>query len=186
MANGKTLEKLQEEQTEMLATAHDLGLEVPDELKAEFTDVKAGKAMCASLNKMIQEFTATKEPVDTEEALDVSNDEPKKETKKVKKATVAKKTTAKKAKKAVAKKGRRVAAKKAATNGAGRKRAALDENAKITWVGEGVPGREGSARWKRIENLKKHGGKTVGTFLKSSIGKPGTLRWCVNNGLVKI
>ena len=86
--NGKTLEELQETHAEMLATAHETGLEVPEELREEFTDVKAGGTICNLLDKMIKEHVAS----DDEEA-EVATKE-----------TEVKKATVKKAKKAPAKK----------------------------------------------------------------------------------
>jgi hypothetical protein len=204
----KTLEELQEQHTEMLASAHDIGLEVPEELRAEFTDEKAGVAICNALDKLIKENVA--EDDEGEEGAEAApppkakaprkakakvaavttvDEDEIKETKVKAKKAVAKKTTAKKA---VAKKAKKTVAaakkngngKAAAANGNGKGRSRFDEDAKIQWVGEEIPGREGTGRYQRIENVKKHGGKTVATYLKSGPSK--TLRWCVNNGLAKV
>lgn len=50
----KTLEQLQETHSEMLATAHDLGLELPTELTLDFTDAGAGAAICSNIDALIR------------------------------------------------------------------------------------------------------------------------------------
>jgi hypothetical protein len=52
----KTLEQLQEEHAEMLATSYDIGLEVPEELKADFADAGAGATINSALDALIREY----------------------------------------------------------------------------------------------------------------------------------
>lgn len=51
--NDMTLEQLQTQHAEMIATAHDLGMNVPDDLKQDFRTVEAGSAVVDSLNALI-------------------------------------------------------------------------------------------------------------------------------------
>lgn len=196
---AKTLEQLQETHSEMLATANDVGVEVPEELRETFSDAKAGATICRLLDKLIKEknvVAASEETVNSEEAAEEAV--PTAKETKVKKAKVlkaprsavlnpAKKKAASAAKAAKAKgKKSAVVAKKANGNGA-TKRPGLDPDAKIVWAKDKeIPGREGSARWKRIANVQKYAGKTVGEWQKSSVAKSGTLRWTMANGLVKL
>jgi len=200
MAN-KTLEQVQETHSEMLATANDMGLEVPEELRDTFTDAKAGVAICKALDKIIKEKVAeSEEPVNTEEAAEeAAPTEEAKETK-VKKAKAVKtpksavlnpaKKKAASAAKALKAKGKSAVKKavkaKAKTNGAA-KRPGLESDAKVVWAKDKeVPGREGSARWKRIAHVQKSSGKTVAECLKANVARSGTLRWCIANGFAKV
>ena len=208
----KKLEELQEDHSQMLATAVDLGIELPEELKADFTDAGAGATICSNLDALIRAHQTGRETAkplaedDDKSDTDVSS-KPKSASKKKPKAAAKAATTekprpsgtAKKAapkdsgsqqqekpvaktaaKKATAKK----AAKKKATGNARKAVAAFDEKAKITKTGKDNPAREGSGKFDRIANVLAHNGKTVGTYLTK--GKVGTLRWCVNKGLVKV
>lgn len=197
----KKLEDLQETHSEMLATAHDMGIEVPEELRADFSDAGAGASIVAALDALIKEGVvkddgaghtapasqkkpakkrapaAKKTKPSEEDAADpVDVDPPTKEKQVAKKAA---KTNARKpvAKKAATKK----AAKKA---GGGGRRTAFADDAKITRTGKDNPAREGSGRYKRIQNVLSHNGKTVKTY--RATGKGGTLGWCVKAGLVKV
>jgi hypothetical protein len=201
MAN-KTLEQVQETHSEMLATANDMGLEVPEELRDTFTDAKAGVAICKALDKIIKEKVAESEvKADTEEAAEeaVVPTEEAKETK-VKKAKAVKtpksavlnpaKKKAASAAKALKAKGKsavKKAVKAKVTNGSGKKRPGLEADAKVVWAKDKeIPGREGSARWKRIAHVQKSSGKTVAECLKANVARSGTLRWCIANGFAKV
>lgn len=195
----KTLEELQETHSEMLATASDVGLEVPEELKGSITDAGAGETITRNLDALIREHQAKKSvategekeqgtaatsesstkkpqrPKRASAATTKAQDDPEPNTREtsIMSATAKKANGKSKPKKAAAK------AKKA-----GGKRSLFATDAKITWLGKDNPARDGSGKHDRIENVRKHGGKTVATFL--SRGKHGTLGWCVKNGLAKV
>lgn len=197
----QTLEGMQETHSEMLATAHDLGLELPEELKADFTDMGAGAAILASIDTMIRAKTSGKKGVATDaKGEHNAPSSPKKaaakKASKPKKSVAAKETAtessgseteekqqvaSKTAKKTKAKK----TAKKAASANS-RKRVAFDEAAKIVATGKENPSSLDSGKGQRIQNVLKHNGKTVKTYLSTGKGKKGTLGWCVANGLVKV
>lgn len=61
----KTLEQLQEEHSEMLATAAELGVRVPVELTTDFTSAEVGGTVCSNLDALIRKFR---------EGLDQSDD----------------------------------------------------------------------------------------------------------------
>lgn len=194
MSAEKTLEELQETHSEMLATAVDIGLEVPDELKADFTDPGAGATIVSNLDALIREHRQ-KNGVAAED--EVRQNAPPKKVKKTK-ATKTKKpaprpepaeqkkedtTVASKPAKKTAKK---TAAKKSASANA-RTRVSFAEDAKISRVaGKENPAKKGSGKAARIDNVLRHNGKTVKTYLTTGKGKSGTLGWCVKSGLVKV
>lgn len=196
MAEKKTLEQLQETHSEMLATAADIGFEVPEELKADITDLAAGGAIVAALDTAIREFrkgvAGDNEGSDTVAA---SPSKPKKTVTKTKPAAdvpppIKEKTVAKKAvkkaaavKKAPAKKA--AAAKPAKKASAPVARASFSDDAKITWLGKDNPAREKSGRHERIELVRKANGKSVKTF-RAGKGRGSTLSWCVKQGLAKV
>lgn len=196
----KTLEQLQEQHSEMCATAHDLGMTVPLELTTDFTSVEVGSTVVSNLDALIRKF---REGLDEAEKVknvlaedDVKSDTVSPSSKKRTKKTTTKKdgavpsteqgvTTVAKAatKKAAPKKGAtKKAAKKSAakTNGTnGTKRPAFDDGAKIAWgAGKENPAREGTGRHDRIEAVRKANGKTVKTFIAAK-GNPTTLKNCV-------
>jgi len=185
----KTLEELQELHSEMLATASDLGLEVPEDLKMNFTDQSVGATVCSNLDALIREHRAKGEvAADQGEAHNgaASPSEPAEPAPRAKKPRRAKpaaepkqekepmpsKTTKSKARGKV----------KGKTTG---KRPAFAADAKITWTGKDNPARAGSGRHKRIEGVRKASGKTVDKYQQGG-GRAGTLGWCVKRGLVKV
>lgn len=204
----KTLEQLQETHSEMLATAHDLGLELPTELTLDFTDAGAGAAICSNIDALIRAHREGREVLagdDDKGHNDESSSAPKKPKRASSSQKKAKKPADKKsagtnteektdvakspAKKSAAKK----AAKKKSTanartkaGGSGKQRATFAEDAKITATGKENPSSLDSGKGQRIANVLKHNGKTVKTYLSTGKGKRGTLGWCVANGLVKV
>lgn len=198
--NAETLEQVQERHAEMLATAADIGLQVPEELKTDFTDAVAGQAIASNLDALIREYqskTTTDKGLAEDDAREHNDASPPKVAKKASnkpKKTAVKKTAAtsgsnKAEEKQVAKATKKTAAKKTAKKSASdNARKGVDryaDEAKITKTGKDNPAREGSGKYDRIANVLKHNGKTVKTY-KASGGKGGTLGWCVKNGLVKV
>lgn len=209
MAEKKTLEQLQETHSEMLATSADIGFEVPEELKADITDLAAGGAIVAALDTAIREFrkgvagdnegsdTVAASPSKPKSKKTVTKTKPaaddvpppikeKTVTKKAVKKAAVKKAPAK-AKPAAAKPAAAKPAKKAsAPKGAGAvARASFSDDAKITWLGKDNPAREKSGRHERIELVRKANGKSVKTF-RAGKGRGSTLSWCVKQGLAKV
>jgi hypothetical protein len=94
----KTLEQLQEEHSEMCATAADLGMTVPKDLTTDFDSVEVGATVVANLDALIRKF---REGLDEEDAggdepqNDLAVDDAEVQTKAPKK-TAAKKPKAKK------------------------------------------------------------------------------------------
>lgn len=211
----KNLEQLQETHSEMLATAADLGLELPEELKADFTEVQAGQTILSALDTLIREHLGKGLANDDKKGQSASAlPKPKKSasaktTKKPSAKTIKKSPSAKEpadtaaepadvdppeqestvaAKKpsTKAKKGTsKKASSKAATANA-RTRSSFDEKSKIVKTGKENPAREKSGKYNRIDNVLKHNGKTVGLYLGAGKGKTGTLSACVKLGLVKV
>lgn len=194
----KTLEELQEQHSEMLATAGDLGMSVPSDLKETFTDPVVGKTIVSNLDSLIREFRKAKKEEKTQGSGDVvetptdarpaalASTRKKSSPKPKKKTTLSKKVEVEEQQQEKSTMAKKAAKKKAARSSArGGSRTKLDPTKKIVWKnGDEIPGREGSARYKRIAGVKSASGKTVETFLKS--GKSGTLAWCVKNGLAKV
>ena len=181
------IEQLQEAHSDMLATAGDLGMEVPPELQVEFDDPAKGNVLCDKLHDAIEKFSKGLNEKDTgaEKKAAATTATPKTKKASVKK-TSAKKAAAKPAKeKKVAKK----AAKKAAPKKGAAKKVGVkktdDLEKKITVVKKEHPFREGSGKAKRVDKLFAHSGKTVGAFLKAG-GKRSTLSKCVSLKLVKV
>lgn len=202
MTKKKTLGQLQETHSEMCATAHDLGMKVPEEMTVDFTTAEEGEVICSNLDTLIRKF---KEGLDTGDtaagsenslAVDANkSDTAPTKTTTTKKATKAKtaeakptgedKVAKKAAKKAPAKK---AAAKKngSAAKKTGGTRVKFDDGAKITWAtGKENPAREGTGRFDRIEVVRKSNGKTVKTFLAGK-GNPVTLKNCVAGKLCTV
>jgi hypothetical protein len=226
---------------EMLATAHDIGYKVPDNLLVETEKADELRPIIPSLHQEIVAFHAaakekaaakpTKEkapaktkakPKKSAEKVPETSAEPETapitKTKKAPKkaaapasqkeqstveesstmANTAKKTTktagagkggkgaapAAKSAKGVAKK----AAKKGAADNARTPvaRSKHSPEAKITVKLTENPTREGSGRYDRVQNLIKHNGKTVAQFLKSDLGKSGTLNYALEQGWITI
>jgi hypothetical protein len=63
----KTFEQLQEEHSEMLATANDLGMKVPDDLTVDFDTWEAGNTVCSNLDALIRNFRAGLDASDEDE-----------------------------------------------------------------------------------------------------------------------
>jgi len=195
MVAERTIEQLQEDHAEMLATAHDMGLDVPEELQAEFSEVAAGRAIVDNLDALIREKrgdggknvlaaddgeehkgTAKKRPKKAKQKAPASESKPQEtEVTEASKKAPTKKKVAKK-----------TPAKKAAKKGAvGVSR--FSDDAKITWMGKDNPAREGTSRFDKIETVRKHNGKTVKTYKAARDGKGGgTLSLCVKMGLAKV
>lgn len=199
--------------SEMLATAHDLKFSVPDALLVETQDPAKLREVIPPLHEELKKFhselknkpaeakapkpikvakeTATKAAAKTKAKESTKPAAPAKqkapEQEKTDMAATAK--TAKTAKKAApkaakgAKKGGKAAADNART-AVGRSKFTDDQ--KITVKFKDIPAREGSEVYNRLLNLQKHNGKTVGQFLKSSLGKSSTLANSVRQGWISI
>jgi hypothetical protein len=211
MAKKKTLEQLQEEHSEMLATATDLGMKIPEEFTVDFATAEAGAAVCSNLDALIRQFRSGIDEQDAKKgvAADVAESDnvtsvksPKSKKTSAKKSTKAapaeaaetsgEATVAKTAKKATAKKATKKpaakkAVKKAASKGNGAARGSrFPDEAKITWgAGKKNPAREGGGRAERIEKVIKSSGKTVKAFIAGG-GNPQTLRNCVKAKLCTV
>lgn len=201
--------------TDMLATAHDLGYKVPDELLIESENPDELRKVIEPLDKGIKEFHAellkapvkpkATDTVKTASSHTLKASELKKP--KAKKAAPKKpaepavqkgkkeKTMAKAAKsvaepKAAAKVAKKVAKKKAAKKAASSNArvgvSRFTGDEKITLKIKENPAREGSGKFDRMANLMKHGGKTVKTFLASKLGRSSTLHNAVKAGYISI
>lgn len=126
-----SLNKLRAVHSDLLATASDLELNVPDRLVVEFFDARVGQKLCKELHALIEKGRHTVRP-------------------KQKEATVAKKAkkAAKKAKTA------KTAKKKATGRG-------FPEDAKIKVLVSENPLRKGTGRFERVAKMLKSGGKTI-------------------------
>ncbi len=67
----KTLEKLQEDHSEMCATAADLGMKVPADLTVDFDSVEVGATVCDNLDALIRQFRQGLEEEEQQELLEV-------------------------------------------------------------------------------------------------------------------
>lgn len=207
MTTERTLESVQETHSEMLATAADLGVKVPEELKADFSELQVGENICSALDTLIREHKKglANDDGSGQTAQSTTKSKPAK-----KRAGAGSKTTRKSSSKkqadtaanpadvdppnskesTVAKTAKKTkTAKKAASANArkpagGAKRSKFSEDAKITATGKANPFREGSGKFERVKTLLAHNGKTVKTYLGK--GKSGTLAACVKLGLVKV
>jgi hypothetical protein len=193
--------------SEMLATAHDIGYKVPDEQLIETEDASKLREVIPPLHEGIKAFHAqaqaeanTKKaraaaPAETPEPIvkkaRAKKTAPKKPGKPPVQKDVTKETnmaaaTAKKVapKKSAAKKAApaKKAAKKASSENA---RTRLDDNAKIVWKADSVPGREGSGVFERLSLLKKNNGKTVATFVKAG-GRTSTVHKAKAKGWIDL
>ena len=186
----KTLEQLQEQQSEMCATAVDLGLKVPQDLTIDFDSVEVGATVVSNLDALIRKFREGLDEGGDKKSLateDEGSDTGKKSVSKRPKSVSSKlKTTPEAAsakaktaeESAVAKKAKKTA-KKATKKAAARKPNGFADDAKITWnAAKKNPAREGSGRYDRIEQVRKASGKTVKTFYAGK-GNPTTLKNCV-------
>ncbi len=194
--------------SEMLATAHDIGYKVPDELLVETEDEAKLAEVIPTLHEGIKAFHAqaqaeanTKKaaakaatetapaPVKKKAAKKTAPKKPGKppEQKDVSGETNMAEATAKKVpakKKVAAKKAAapKKASKKAASENA---RTRLDDNSKIIWKAGDVPGREGSGVHDRLSRLKKNNGKTVATFIKAG-GRTSTVHKAKAKGWIDL
>jgi hypothetical protein len=181
--------------TEMLATAHDIGYKVPDELLIETENPDELRKVIVPLHEGIVKFHAEKpatEKVGNSPAKKSAAKKPAKPAKQkgakqetemeatAKKAAKAK-TPKKAAKKAVAKAGKKAASDNARV-GVGR----FTGDEVITVKAKTNPAREGSAKHERVANLMKHHGKTVKTFLGSKLGRSSTLHNAKKAGIITI
>jgi len=205
----KTIEQLQEEHSEMLATAGDLGMDVSDDLKIDFDTAEVGATVVKSLDSLIRKFRAGLDGAGGDENSLATNSEQeqdvpaKSKSKKPKAKTApkpveaaaaeeeppvaktAKKSTAKKAVKKNAKKNAKKTAKKSAAKKEPSESRGFDPDAKISWGTKPNPAREDSGRHGRIEAVRKANGKTVKTYLAAK-GNPTTLKNCVKAGLCRV
>lgn len=200
---NKSIEELQNDHSQMLATAGDLGF-TPTEAQGavEFDDIEAGVAACTSLHEAITAFRAG---LDEGDGKGLASDTEKaqgapKSPKKAAKKSATKKVTSNKAKdkdpspaqeKQVAKKAAKKApakkapAKKAAkkseakASGGGTPRTKFPEDGVITVKAKENPFRGG--RKERFDKLMKFNGKTVKAFLAAG-GVSQTLINAVNDG----
>ena len=196
-----TTANLLETHSEMLATASDLGYQVPLAMTITEADpIDKMISTCEDLHAAIEKYRAgidQKDVVGTKTgsnkvladkpkkkqaakaATKVAVDEPKKEAEMAEAAK--KKSPAKKA----TKKG---AAKKAPAKKASAARApSVDETKKINWVfkGEGNGCREGTEKHARHDLVRKCSGQTVKSFLSKG-GLMATLNNCVAQGKAKL
>jgi hypothetical protein len=197
--NMKTLEQLQQEHSEMAATALDLGLELPAELLVDFDVSTVGERITKEIDKLIKAHRAGLDEPGSEESGSSSDEKPvatrekkgqrapakKAASKKSTKAApaesdppkaegvtgVAKKAVAKKAAKPAKKAAKKVAKKAAKAEGEARApRSKFPSDAVVTWTAkDGNPCREGTARWDRYELLRKASGKTVEKVLAAGV-----------------
>jgi hypothetical protein len=186
----KTLEQLQQEQAEMIATAIDLGLELPQELMADFDVSTVGERITKDIDKLIKQFRAGLDEGGSEKPLATPPEKVQKApakraaSKKQPKATpakevdpptegdttVAKKAVAKKAAKKPAKKAAKKVAKKVSADGVAKApRSKFGADQVVTWIAKENPCREGSARHDRYEKLRKASGKTVEKVLAAGV-----------------
>lgn len=190
--SGMTIDELQNAHSNMLATASDLGFEPPESTLVEINDQEQGVVVCDELHAAIMKFRAgVDEPLapgkKRTQAAPASNKT--KETKMTatetgKKAPAKSKTSSKTpAKKAKAK----APAKKAKAKTAPQTRTGYEDGAKIQWIfkGEGNGCREGTARYDRVEAVRKANGQTVKTFVAKG-GSTATLRNAEKDGKVKV
>ena len=186
----KTLEQLQEQHSEMCATAADLGVKVPADLTIDFDSVEVGATVVSNLDALIRKFRegldegGDKKSLATEDKG--SDTVPRKTSKKKSSSTAKTKSTEAKAaeakpaeESAVAKKAKKTAKKATKKAASARKPNGFADDAKITWnAAKKNPAREGSGRYDRIEQVRKASGKTVKTFYAGK-GNPTTLKNCV-------
>lgn len=168
------------QQSEILLTAYDLGLEISDELKAEITDIKQGKSVIKKLDALVRGAVPAKPDNTAEKVVATGGEEEHTEQKPPARKSAAKKPTGETTvtqatkktagtkktptTKKVAKKAVKTAAKKAAAPAKENARKPVqkfDPAAKISWIAEKNPCREGSGRYDRYEILRKANGKTV-------------------------
>jgi hypothetical protein len=195
----KTLEQLQQEHSEMCATAADLGLTLPPELTIDFDVSTVGERVTKEIDKLIKAFRAgldsdsggveetPPKPLATPRKKAQKAPAKKAASKKPKSSVVAdekpptteegESEVAKPAKKAVAKKAAKKSAKKAVkkvatkTDGEAKApRSKFPSDAIVTWIAkDGNPCREGTARWERYEKLRKATGKSVEKVLAAGV-----------------
>lgn len=211
--NEANLEMLHETYSQMLATAHDLGYQAPDDQLVETDDEEVLRKVIPPLHAGIIKFHAGLDKPRVETAGAKGKKEPAKKKAAVKKAAkktkvsekaaesvvteqqesdmdAAKKTVAKKgakkavAKKAVAKKGAKAATANARTPV--ERKSKWSDKAKIKVLVKDNPCRKGTGRFDRVANLMKHDGKLVSEFLTKGKGKPGTLAYSAEQEWVKV
>jgi len=189
--------------SEMLATAHDLGYKVPDNLLIETENPEELRPVLAPLHEGIKAHHAELAKQPTKPArekkaaakLAVVEKTPKKAAKKASQKGTKEKTMAKAAKTvAEPKAAKKVNAKKAAKKAAKKGSTANARTAVARFTGDEIitvkvkenPAREGSGKFDRMKNLMKFGGKKVGAFLKTELGRSSTLHNAVKAGYISI
>jgi hypothetical protein len=192
----------------MLATAHDMGYKVSDDWLIETEDPEQLKKVIAPLHEGIVAFHAAKTTEERQKKAAAKAAKENAPAPAVAKKTVAKKpakraaqkdvsketnmatATAKKApaakKAAKAAPAKKAAGKKAATANARTGAKKLDDAAVITVKFKDIPGRADSEVGKRLANLQKFSGKTVGAFLKSPLGRTSTLYKSIAKGWITV
>lgn len=189
--------------SDMLATAHDIGLKVPDELLIETEEPDALKKVIPPLHDALVKFHAEKSAAEktkksADKAPSKKESAPKKpaktavqkEIKSKEESTMAKTATAKKTapKAAPAKKVAKKASKKASSSNA---RTAAGGGTRYT--GEETihvkiktnPAREGSGRFERVARIIKYNGKKVKDFVKAG-GVTASLHFAVGQGWITV
>jgi primosomal protein N' len=205
-----TIEQLHDLYSQMLATAHDIGYKVPDDLLVETEDAEVLRGVIPPLNEGIEKHAAEHDQPDGEKTTTAKEPEaaaPKKRAAKKAAAanpkaakaaastesnveSTAKKTTAKKAAKkgvakGTAKKGASKAAKANARTPVARSKWSEKATIKVLTKDKENPTRKGTGRHDRVANLIKHDGKLVSEYLKKG-GKTGTLSYSIEQGWVKV
>lgn len=201
MATERTLEQLQVTHSEMLATAGDLGITVPDDLALEFETTEVGETVLSSLDKLIRENREAAEKKAKAEADKASKPTaakkaPKKAVKKApskETATTETDTTTKQQEKdvkATKKKPAKTAKKKAAPRAAKKSAKAAKKgakrngnDAKIVVLKNENPYGKGTNRWKRANAILTS--KTTGEAKKKGTDS-WTLRQLIALKLVKV
>jgi outer membrane biosynthesis protein TonB len=179
----------------MLATACDLGVVLPEDLKLEFQTVEVGEATCDSLDKLIRDFRAAAEAGNTENSSEAAEGVPPKKTRRPAKkkadtgqqqpteettvTTATAKKPAKAAKKAKAapskKTAKKAVAKKAATQkarggGGAATSGRITNETKIKVISKENPFTEGTTRGKMAAYVLGHTGETFGKMKSASKG----------------
>lgn len=204
-----TIEQLHDLYSQMLATAHDIGYKVPDELLVETEDTEVLRKVIPPINDGLEKFVAEHDQPSGDKTTSAKepNTAPKKKAPAKKAAAVkpkadksvastesnvestAKKTTAKKAAKKGAAKGVKKGASKAAKANArtpvARSKYSDKATIKVLTKDKENPTRKGTGRFDRVANLFKYDGKLVKDFLAKG-GKTGTLTYSIEQGWVKV
>jgi hypothetical protein len=189
--------------TDMLATAHDIGYKVPDELLVETENPDELRKVIEPLDKGIKEFhaeaakakPAVVKKVTVAKKATITKAAPKKPAEPAVQKGKKEKTMAKAAKAAAEPKASKKAAKKSVAKKASKKAASSNARVGVSrFTGDEVitlkikenPAKKGSGKYDRMANLMKHGGKKVSQFLKSSLGRSSTLHNASKAGYITI